>query len=98
MTLKLWTELIESLVKNGRAFIFCQFSKSKFCTLNVMKYNYRHYLVIKFAYYILKSINNKKICKRCESVSLISIIYPFSIIIATQAEKVGGVFQGQITR
>ena len=97
MILKLWTELIESLVKVGRAFFLTVF-KPKFCTLNVRKYNYRHYFAIKFAYYILKSIGNKKICKKCGSVSLISIIFPFSIIIAPLASKVGGVFQGQITR
>ena len=98
MILKLWTELIESLVKNGRAFFSDSFFKPKFCTLNVRKYTYRHYYVIKIAYYILKSICNKKVCKKCGSVSLISNIFPFSIIIASLASKVGGVFQGQITR
>ena len=98
MILKIWTELIESLVKVGRAFFSDSFFKPKFCTLNVRKYNYRHFIVIKFAYYILKSIGNKKIFKKCGSVSLISIILPFSIIIASPASKVGGVFQGQITR
>ena len=83
--LKLWTKLIESLVKIGRPFFSDRFLNLKFCTLNVRKYSYRHYIVIKFAYYILKSICNKKICKKCGSVSLISIIFPFCIIIASQA-------------
>ena len=70
---------------NRSSIFFCQFFNPKVCTLNVRKYNFRHYFVIKCAYYILKSICNKKICKKFGSVSLISIIFPFSIIIASQA-------------
>ena len=71
--------------KNWKSIFFLTVFKPKFCTLNVRKYNYRHYFVIKFAYYILKSICNKKICKKCGPVSLISIIFSFSIIVASQA-------------
>ena len=46
----------------------------------------------------LKVSVTRKYVKKSGSVSLISIIFPFSIIIASQGLKVGGVFQGQITR
>ena len=93
--LKLWTELIESLVKIGRAFLSDSFFKPKFCTFNVRKYNFRHYFVIEFAYYILKSICNKKICKNMDPFHYFQLFFLLANLLLLRLKKWVGYFKGR---
>ena len=100
MTFKISDQINRKSAQNWKSICLLTVFKHKFCNLNACLYNYRLHFVMKFAYHTFKSIFNKNIiyAKNCGSVSKIIICFPFSIIIASQALKVGGVFRGQITR